>query len=166
MITPPTQLNESLHDSQNAHSCEPPRELQTRLLDRLDGLSMFSTAAVEALGMVSQVDCSVPDFCNLIEQDVPLAMNALALANSAFYSPARPTGNLKEAVVRLGMRECKNLILSTCTTIMIREVPLETQWIRDLLWQHRFYDGNSLWSSQPDSRHWISWGRACGWSAA
>ena len=119
-------------------SCEPPRELQERLMEQLNGISMFSAVAAEALEMVNDVDCSVPDFCNVIERDVPLAMNALAIANSAIYSPSRPTGSLKEAVVRLGMRECKNLILTTCSSSLMKKLPLRTQWVRDLIWQHSF----------------------------
>ncbi len=137
MNTQSTQSSETL-DKIDQPSCEPPRDLQNRLLEKLDRISMFSAVAAEALEMANDPECSVPDFCGIIERDVPLAMNALALANSAFYSSARPTGSLKEAVILLGMRECKNLILMTCTKSMMKKLPLDKQWTRDLIWRHSF----------------------------
>ena len=46
--------------------------------------------------------------------------------------------NLHRAVVRLGLRECHNLILTASITSLMSRISLDQEWIRGVLWRHSF----------------------------
>lgn len=102
-------------------------------------LQMLPTVAVEALELVKQPECPVSEFASVVERDVTLASNMLKIANNPVHSRKRKILNLQEAVVRLGFRECKNLIMSSCVSTLTKKLSFEEEWIRDLLWRHSLY---------------------------
>lgn len=102
-------------------------------------LQMLPTVAMEALEMVKVPECPVVEFASIVERDVTLASSMLRIANSPVYSPKREISTLREAVMRLGFRECKNLIMSSCVSTLTKKLSFEEEWIRDLLWRHSLY---------------------------
>jgi HD-like signal output (HDOD) protein len=126
----------SLIEALPTRAIQPPERIRERLLSRGDDLCVLPAVANQALELARDPDCSIEAFSKLVEQDLKLASEILAIANSALYAPPSPISNLKNAVGRLGFRQCKNLILTSSLNSLMRKITLEQQWIRDVLWRH------------------------------
>lgn len=96
---------------------------------------MLPDVAAQALDLAKDPDVSIGPFVRVIERDVELAANILSLANSALYS-APPVANLRQATERIGFAQCKNLILASSLSSLMKKMTLREEWIRALLWQH------------------------------
>lgn len=116
----------------------PPEPLQSALIARVDDLTMLPTIAAEALDLARDPDCTPRQIAAVIEQDVKLTTEVLSMSNSAAFSSGRPISSLPQAIVRLGFRQCTNLILTSCVSSLMKRLPLEQEWIRELLWRHSF----------------------------
>lgn len=114
-------------------------QYRTLLQKNMPKLQMLPTVAMEALELVKQPECRVEEFSSIVERDVTLASNMLKIANSPLYAATREMSSLHGAVVRLGFRECKNLIMSSCVATLTKKLTFQDEWIRDLLWRHSLY---------------------------
>ncbi len=117
---------------------DPPARLVSRLLQQNQGLTMLPAVAMQALQLANDPDCSVNQFAALVQQDQKLASDILTIANTALYSGGRPIANLQQAAQRLGFRKCKNLILTSSMSSLMKQLTFDEQWIRDILWRHSF----------------------------
>ncbi|MFK7768395.1 MAG: HDOD domain-containing protein [Mariniblastus sp.] len=116
----------------------PPPELIKRLKNCENEMFVFPAVATEAINLTNDPDCSMSVFSCLVERDAKLAAEILSLANSALFTVGIPVTSIHQSLVRLGMRQCRNLILSVCISGMMKKITLEQEWVRDLLWQHSF----------------------------
>ncbi|SFH85436.1 HDOD domain-containing protein [Planctomicrobium piriforme] len=113
-----------------------PSNVMDRMGGRLQKMQMLPAIAQQALEMVKDPDCTIREFAKVIEQDIKLATEMLKVANSAIYSQGRPIASLSDAAMRLGMNQCKNLILTSSFASLIENFTLEEEWVRELLWRH------------------------------
>jgi HD-like signal output (HDOD) protein len=95
-------------------------------------------AATRAMIVAKNPDSSLAELSAIIERDPALAADVLKLANSALFRRGSGDSNLHQAVVRLGMRECQNLILAVGMRSLFRSVPPARQEAFEALWQHSF----------------------------
>jgi HD-like signal output (HDOD) protein len=116
----------------------PSKEIRVRLLWKVDQLQMLPALATQALELAKDPNCSVKEFTSLIERDLTLASDMLRMANSMVYSRGVPILSLQQAVVRLGFRQCKNLILASSAASMMTQLSIKEEWIRKKLWKHSF----------------------------
>ena len=114
----------------------PPDPLKLALQKRADQISMLPEVAMEALSLAKSPDCTIVEFVNVVQRDGKLATDILSLANSAIFSIGAPASGLYQAVVRLGFKRCRNLILTTSAASLMKKLPLDQEWIRELLWRH------------------------------
>lgn len=117
---------------------EVPASLQIKLLQHGDKLVMLPAAALEALELAKDPNCSVSRFSLLVQRDAKLAADILAMANSAAFAPVSPIVTLHQAVVRLGFWQCRNLIVASSVASLMQRIPLEQEWIREVLAQHSY----------------------------
>ncbi len=109
-----------------------------RLRSRANNLKMLPAVATQALQIVEDPDCGINEFAAVVERDPSLAAGILRMANSVVFSSGKPVLNLHQAVVRLGFRQCKNLIVTASFSSMMKSMSLEEEWIRETLSQHSF----------------------------
>src|SRR5690606_13810194 len=74
-------------------------------------LPMLPAVAQSALELVNDPDASVAEFAKLIDKDPPIAARFLSVANSALYSRGRKVTSMEEAVMRLGIYGCRDLLM-------------------------------------------------------
>lgn len=117
---------------------EPPQRLVDRLLQQSEGLTMLPAVAMQAMQLANNPECSVKQFSELVQQDQKLASDILSLSNSALYASTRPITSLQQAAQRLGFRKCKNLIVSSSMSSLMKQLTFDEQWMRDILWRHSF----------------------------
>ena len=116
--------------------------LRAEFSRRAQNLQMLPAVAIQALDIARNPDCSIREFVSVVERDAKLATDILGMSNSTmFWTGGAPIVSLQQSVVRLGFRQCRNLILSTSLASMMRSLSLEEEWIRDVLSQHAFLTG-------------------------
>lgn len=94
--------------------------------------------AVRGVKISKDPDCSINEFVFLIERDVSLLSGILSFSNSAFYSRGKPISNVRQAVIRLGIRTCRNLILTSCLSSLMGRMSMKQEWIRESLTRHGY----------------------------
>ena len=118
------------------------RNLRTEFSRQAQKLQMLPAVAIRALDIAKDPDCSITDFVGVIERDSKLAADILGMSNSPLFSTGGGTIlSLQKSVVRLGFRQCRNLILSSSLASMMRNLSIEEEWIRDVLSRHAFLTG-------------------------
>lgn len=115
-----------------------PEVVMERLRLRANHLKMLPAVAAQALEIVKDPDCSIHEFSAVVERDAALAADILRLANSIQFSGSRTVLNLHQAVVRLGLRQSKNLIMAASFSSMMKRLTLSEERIREWLWRHGF----------------------------
>jgi putative nucleotidyltransferase with HDIG domain len=73
---------------------------------------------------------------DVISEDQSIAVRVLNLVNSAFYSLPQKIGNLKHAIVILGLNQIRNLVLVTSTIKMFREIKSDSSFNMQKFWEH------------------------------
>ncbi|MCA9049533.1 MAG: HDOD domain-containing protein [Planctomycetaceae bacterium] len=104
-------------------------------------VGMLPAVALQAMELSRDPDCSIREFSQVVERDPSLAADILSISNSVLYSSGQPVLNLNQAVVRLGFNQCYHLILSASMSALMKNVPLEEEWIRESLCRHGFVTG-------------------------
>ncbi len=74
-------------------------------------LPILPDIAIEIMSFVDDGDYSIRQISELISEDPSLSAGILKVANSAFYGLRKNVGTLDMALVLLGLREIKNIIL-------------------------------------------------------
>jgi HD-like signal output (HDOD) protein len=115
-----------------------PSDIEMHIRRRIADINMLPTIATQALDIAKDPGCSVDKFSQVVERDVKLATEVLALSNSVMYSPGAPICSLHQAVMRLGFRQCKNLIVTSSLKACMSQITLSEEWIREVLWRHSF----------------------------
>ncbi|MEM6926493.1 MAG: HDOD domain-containing protein [Myxococcota bacterium] len=98
---------------------------------RVSGLKPFPTVASKVLQELSSEVYSVPKLANLVESDPSLASLVLRLVNSALHGRGEPVTAVRQAVVRLGGRRLRDLVVSAATMQMFHDVKGLGVTIRD-----------------------------------
>jgi len=107
-------------------------------MDNMGKISMLPSVASEALAVSNDSECTAEQLCAIVRRDVTLATDMLTLANSPMFSVDKPVANLQQAIVRLGFKQCRSLIVSSSTMSLMKKMPLSEEWVREVLWNHSF----------------------------
>lgn len=122
----------------NTPPIELPTELALRMGCNLDQLKVLPEVAVQALDIAKDPNCSVTRFSTVVEQDVKLTTDILRMANTVVFSGGQRITSLHQAIIRLGFRHCKNLILSSCIGSLMRRMSIQESNVREKLYKHGF----------------------------
>jgi HD-like signal output (HDOD) protein len=93
-------------------------------------------AALKAMAALKEPHCSLVDLAEIVRKDPALTAGILRLANSALYRISRTIQSIDQAVVRLGTRECQNLILTVSMQSMFRRADSAQRVACERLWKH------------------------------
>lgn len=114
-------------------------EALTRQLQWLANTSfMLPAAARKALDLARDPDCDVEEFLIVVRRDPKLAADILMLANTGGFATGQKILSLQQAVVRLGFRQCRNLILTAAFAALMTRTSPDQQAVRQRLWRHCF----------------------------
>ena len=104
-------------------------------------LVMLPEVATKALEIAKDPECKIEDFTSLVGRDVKLASDVLKMSNSILFSPRTPIINLERAVVRIGFRECQNLILANSVASIMSKSFAGHEARQATLWRHSLNTG-------------------------
>ncbi len=75
------------------------------LIEQANELAPLPASTVRLAGMVCNPACDLDDVAELVVFDQALTLRLLRIANSVASSPEMPVGNVKDAVMRMGMAQ-------------------------------------------------------------
>ena len=109
-----------------------------KALGELRKLPLLPAAAQQAMELANNEASSLHELSRLVERDVTLASSILKLANSPIFSWGRTIDSLEQAVVRLGLRECQNLMMAVSMGNLFHQSDPQTKGYCAVLWKHCF----------------------------
>ena len=113
-----------------------PADIREKLELTASSLAMLPAVAQEALRIASDADSCTDHFASVVERDINLATKILNVANSAIFRRGEPLSSIRHATIRLGFRECRNIILTVGAASLMKNIPLEQEWVQEALWRH------------------------------
>ena len=115
-----------------------PDDVRQRLHSKVQDLNMLPAVAAQAVEIAKDPNCAIGEFASVVERDTKLAADILAMANSVMHAPTSPIVSLHQAIVRLGFRQCRNLIFSSSMASLMQGMSMEEERIREILCRHSF----------------------------
>lgn len=112
--------------------------VKARILQGIDDFTMIPATAMEAMQVGRNPACSLKEYGRVIERDHRLMAEILGMANSWLNSGGAPVTTVVDAVNRLGLTKCQELILATCTAGLMKKLPFRDTRIRQQLWRHGY----------------------------
>ncbi len=98
-------------------------------LQAADRLPLLSVVLNRALALLSQGDdVSVRDLSAVIEEDVVITGSLLSIANSALYCGNSRVASVRPAIVRLGLRKTRNVLLGLTVSRCFTAVRAPGPW--------------------------------------
>ena len=113
-------------------------DVKEYILTRADEFTMILATAMEAMQVGRNPTCSLKEYARTIARDQRLTTEILCMANSWLYSTGAPVMHLVDAINRLGLAKCQQLILATCATGLMKKLPFQHAQIRQQLRQHGY----------------------------
>jgi diguanylate cyclase (GGDEF)-like protein len=112
-------------------------EFEARLKAQVDFPSP-SRVASEVIGLAGHPDIEMTKVANAISRDPAMAAKLLRIANSAFYAQRRPSQNIRQALVIIGLNAALTLALSFSLVSTLRGckpngIDYKRYWRRTLL---------------------------------
>lgn len=99
-------------------------DAQIQIMDKIDAFPSISGSALRMLELVDQADASIQEIEDILRLDPGLTANVLKLTNSAFFGLRTKVGSVKKAIMLLGMKKLKQLILASCVSaVMDKNIP-------------------------------------------
>ena len=119
---------------------EEPGELLRMIVNRTMELAPLRAVATKAIQMAEDEHSAAMDLAAVISSDQALTAKLLKLSNSAYYGYARRIGNVREAVILLGMRTVRSVAIAS-SIIDAFDVEEVEGFDRDLFWAHSVCTG-------------------------
>jgi HD-like signal output (HDOD) protein len=110
--------------------------LEQKVLALVDNMPTLPDTAIRAMKLAEDPNSTFIDLARLIEGDAAIATRLLRIANSALYTSGCPAVKLHQAVMRLGMYRCKNLIMAISMTSLFQQIPSAAKEACEALWNH------------------------------
>jgi HD-like signal output (HDOD) protein len=107
-------------------------------LDRIQELPTMYDTAVRAMGLANDPDSPVSEYINLIRRDGAVTAKILKVANSVIFRGRHPIDTINQAVVRLGIRECTNLVAAIGISGIYKYANKQSQEACEQLLKHAY----------------------------
>lgn len=111
-----------------------------RVIERVGDLPAMPTIVHEALRLTDDPNAGMHDIDLVLQRDPALAARLLRVSNSPYYGMRQYVGTLKLALVVLGIREIRNIILGVTVFDALRDDKTEQLFLRDF-WPHSLMTG-------------------------
>ncbi|MGH2633491.1 MAG: HDOD domain-containing protein [Tepidiformaceae bacterium] len=106
------------------------------IVNRTTELTPLKSVATRAIALAEDERSAAMDLATVISSDQALTAKLLKLSNSAYYGYARRIGNVREAVILLGMRTVRSVAISSGIIDAFTVVSRDNKFDLDLFWAH------------------------------
>lgn len=105
-----------------------------RIISSIGELPATPIIVSALMGLTSDVNTDIEKICQTIMTDQSLTARVLRLSNSSFYGRSKEVSTLREAIVLLGFKTLRSLIVATSTHSIYQGIS-DSQF-REKLWEH------------------------------
>lgn len=106
------------------------------IVNRTTDLAPLKTVATNAIRAAEDERSAAMDLATVISSDQVLTARLLKLSNSAYYGHARRIGNVREAVILLGVRTIRSVAISSGIIEALNIPEPGHAFDQDLFWAH------------------------------
>ena len=99
-------------------------------------LPVFPAVAVELQNLINKRNFTLNEFATIVSKDQALASQILKLANSAFYAGFRKVHTIKDAVMRFGINQTLNCVITMGQRDCYASKNVLIDGTMKTLWQH------------------------------
>ncbi len=108
-----------------------------QIIERVGDLPAVPEVVAQVLTLTENVDVDLSAVADAIQRDPALSAKVLRISNSPYYGMRQYVGTLKLALVILGVREVRNIVLGICVFDTLRSKRTESL-LADDFWKHSF----------------------------
>ncbi|MBI5740807.1 MAG: HDOD domain-containing protein [Nitrospirae bacterium] len=102
------------------------------LINRVGDLKVLPFVARKVLETLNDETCTIDDLTNIIEKDQTIAARVLKISNSALYGLRHEVNSLHQAILILGFKTIRSLVLSVSTRALYKNFGMKEK----ILWDH------------------------------
>ena len=106
------------------------------LLKKFGTVKTLPHVALRLTKLVSNENTSIAELEKVIKADPTLILRLLRVVNSPYYGLRQKVDNISRAVVFVGMKNLRNLVVTTALKSIYKENPSEEIFSRPKLWFH------------------------------
>jgi len=107
-----------------------------KIVGRTGDLPSIPAIVHDVMEITSDANVALSDVSALIEKDIALTAKLLKVSNSSYYGMRQVVGTLKLALVILGVREVRNIVLAISILDTLRNEETEVLMGEHGLWNH------------------------------
>ena len=111
------------------------RKIIINKLANVDDLPTFPEIAMKVKTKLQEPKVNIKDIALIVENDPALSSRILKLANSAYYSFGRQFGNVRDAIVRMGLEEVEKMTMALGAMKVFKRKGLSKNYFKDF-WTH------------------------------
>lgn len=134
-------MRDSMSTAKTAIHGRAPAEMLKESVGKVGMLPTLPKAAAKAMAAANDPSQSLRQLARVVEGDPAMAAALLRLANSPLYRIGKSVDSLEQAVVRLGLRESKNLIVAVSLRSIFAKGSRTNRGVLEALWRHSFITG-------------------------
>lgn len=106
------------------------------IITNLDQLPSIPDVASTILNMINDPDVSFKRVAEEISKDQAITTNILKLCNSAFFSKGKEISSIDRAIVTLGLKEIKDIVIIAVTKALLNKEIIGYDLAKGDLWVH------------------------------
>ncbi|MCC5828022.1 MAG: HDOD domain-containing protein [Phycisphaeraceae bacterium] len=106
------------------------------LIDQAAELRAFSPTVAVLLKLTSNPRCTIDQIVRAVGRDHALALKLLKLANSSAYARGEPVDSVRQAILRIGLRELRQAVLNIGVVEHFSATDLGAYMDIRLFWEH------------------------------
>ena len=111
------------------------------LVSSIKDLPPMPHVAARVLGLLGQADCDMNQLTAALSQDPALVARIIKVSNSSLYGGMQEIGSLDQAIVRLGNRTVRSLVVAASTRSLFPNDSTPTGVLGRELWRHAVQTG-------------------------
>jgi HD-like signal output (HDOD) protein len=108
------------------------------IIERVGDLPALPAVVSEVLRLTEDANSSTGDVCDVIEEDPGLTAKVLRVSNSSYYGMKQFVGTLKLALVILGVREVRNIVLGISVFETLNDKKSDARVAQEI-WDHSLH---------------------------
>jgi putative nucleotidyltransferase with HDIG domain len=105
-------------------------------LERIEGLPALPESVTRMLNLADDPDVSTREVADMVSGDQAMASAVLRLVNAPFFGLGRRISSIQHAVLLVGLRTVRNLVLSVVLVKSFGESSRDRRFDRGRLWRH------------------------------
>ena len=107
-----------------------------KIMDKIESFPGIPGAAAKLMTLLDDPDSSAVQIENALKYDAGLTANILKLSNSAYFGMMTKIGSVKQAIVVLGFKKLKQLVLTSCMGTLLNKQVSGYDLQAGELWRH------------------------------